>query len=175
MGIVQQYFEKTQKTGATFKDGSLSMEATTKRLKKVTCVFFPSLEMHHGWIDYTDIRRGSVAKNPARFLIKYVITFSNDLNLFWTDWIYEQKASHTEHVRMNNKKNKDQVFWLEEPFCDAAFDLHFGRCKNRQKPWARAVPKARDLQPCPLVLGPWGWKCKAWKFGVAVGPYVGSY
>lgn len=95
-GNCSAIYEKTQKkTGATFEGGSLSMEATTKRLKKVTCVFFPSLEMHHGWIDYTDIRRGSVAKNPAWFLIKYVITCSNDLNLFWTDRIYEQKASHT--------------------------------------------------------------------------------
>lgn len=175
-GNCSAIYEKTQKkTGATFEGGSLSMEATTKRLKKVTCVFFPSLEMHHGWIDYTDIRRGSVAKNPAWFLIKYVITCSNDLNLFWIDRIYEQKARHTFWYwtcKKWTKKNKDRYFGLRN-LSVMLHSLHLAGAKT-----GRNLEPAQSQKPAISSLvrscwGPGGWKCKAWWPGGrrAVGSY----
>ena len=173
--LFSNILKRHKKTGATFKGGSLSMEATTKRLKKVTCVFFPSLEMHHGWIDYTDIRRVDVAKNAAPFLIKYVITCSNDLNLFWIDRIYEQKARHTFWYwtcKKWTKKNKDWYFGLRN-LSVMLHSLHLAGAKT-----GRNLEPAQSQKPAISSLvrscwGPGGWKCKAWWPGGrrAVGSY----
>ena len=163
------------------------MEATTKRLKKVTCLCF-SLSRNASWMNWLHWHsQGQCRKKSSSIFDKVCDNmFQRSESVLNRSDLYEQKAktilSGTAHVRMNNKKNKNQVCWLEETLDQPIHSdpslkepYHWGTflwCCIRPAFW-QVQKQAETLSPrspksprspalSARVGGPGGWKCQAW-------------